>query len=227
MRNWLAGTHAAHGLCAVALLAFAALAAPTGARAQAFFSANLTHDQEPPPAGTTPLVTSTGDPRPLSFGNATLVLNEAETALSMTATIYNIDVTGTQTPNDTNDNLASAHIHGPAAPGASAGVRWGFFGAPLNDNNPNDFILTPFASGVGGTFQGVWNQPEGNNTTLDAQLTNLRDGLLYLNFHTGQFGGGEIRGQIVPGVIPEPGSLALLATGLLPLAGIARRRRSA
>ena len=113
----------------------------------------------------------------------------------MFATIYNIDVTGTQTP-DANDDLLAAHIHGPAPAGTNAGVRWGFFGAPDNDNAPDDLIFTPFANGVGGTFSSVWNQGEGNNTTLTAQLENIKGGLSYLNFHTRQFGGGEIRGQI-------------------------------
>jgi len=62
--------------------------------AATFFTANITHDQEPPPAGTAPLLTSTGDPRPLSFGTGTFVLKDAQTELSFTATVSNIDVTG-------------------------------------------------------------------------------------------------------------------------------------
>jgi len=73
----------------------------------------------------------------------------------------------------------------------------------------------------------VWNQPEGNaNTTLTAQLPNILAGRSYLNFHTTQFPGGEIRGQIT--VVPEPSTLALLGTvaaGALPLAGATIRRR--
>jgi hypothetical protein len=71
---------------------------------------------------------------------------------------------------------------------------WGFFGAPFNDNNPNDQVFFPNA-GVGGTFSGKWDAPEGNGTTLAAQLSNLREGRAYINFHTRQFGGGEIRGN--------------------------------
>jgi hypothetical protein len=70
-------------------------------------------------------------------------------------------VTGTQTA-DLNDNLTLAHIHAPAPPGATAPVVWGFFGAPLNDLITPTLTVTPFASGVGGVFTSVWNQPEGN-----------------------------------------------------------------
>ena len=71
--------------------------------------ANLTNAQENPPA--VPTLTS-GAPRPASFGTADFILNDAQTAMSFTATIFNIDVTGTQTP-DVNDNLTLAHIHAP------------------------------------------------------------------------------------------------------------------
>src|SRR4030095_13777490 len=74
-------------------------------------------------------------------------------------------------------------------------VVWGFIGTPFNDNNPNDAVVTPFPSGVGGSFSGKWDAPEGNGTTLAAQLDNLRNGRAYINFHTRQFCGGETRGN--------------------------------
>jgi hypothetical protein len=200
---------------------------PGAASAAITFNANLTHDQEVGVAGTTPTLTSTGAPRPLSFGTATLVLNDAQTELSLSVTITNIDVTGSQTP-DTFDNLVNAHIHAPAPPGTNGGVVWGFFGAPDNDNNPDNLVLTPFVSGVGGTFTSIWNVAEGNSgTTLTAQVPNLVAGLAYLNFHTIQFPGGEIRGQIVPQGVPDSGATAvLLAAALLPLLGLRRRLAS-
>jgi hypothetical protein len=48
---------------------------------------------------------------------------------------------------------------------------------------------------VGGTISGKWDPPEGNGTTFAAQLANLKEGRAYINFHTTQFGGGEIRGN--------------------------------
>jgi len=100
---------------------------------------------------------------------------------------------------------------------------WGFFGAPFNDNSPNDAVVTPFATGVGGTFSGKWDMGEGNNTTLTAQLANILAGRSYINFHTTQFAGGEIRGNIVVAV-PEPETYALMLAGLAVVAGVARRR---
>jgi hypothetical protein len=191
------------------------------AGAQTFLSATLNNASENPP--TVPM-TSGGQPRPASFGTASFFIDSAATFMTFTATIFNIDVTGTQTA-DANDNLVAAHIHaGPlVTPTLNGPVVWGFFGSPFNDNAPNDFTMTPFASGVGGTFSGKWDLAEGNNTTLTAQLPNILAGRSYINFHTTQFPGGEIRGNIVAAV-PEPETYALMLGGLAIVAGVARRR---
>jgi hypothetical protein len=155
---------------------------------------SLTNGQEVPPTVPT---TAGGAARPASNGTARFQFNSAQTSMTFTATINNIDVTGSQTAGDTNDNLIAAHIHAGASvvPGVNGPVVWGFFGSPFNDNNPNDQKVSPFTTGVGGTFSGKWDPPEGNGTTLAAQLTNLTTGHAYINFHTTQFGGGEIRGN--------------------------------
>jgi uncharacterized protein (TIGR03118 family) len=158
------------------------------------FIVNLTNSQEVPP--TNPTLTG-GGRRPNSYGTARFQIPLGDANMTMTATINNIDVTGAQTA-DTNDNLVAAHIHASATvqPGVNGPVVWGFFGTPFNDNNPNDASNTPFGGGlVGGTFTGKWDQPEGNGTVLLAQLPNIRAGHAYINFHTTQFGGGEIRGN--------------------------------
>ena len=198
------------------------LVASTAGRAGTIFTATLNHDQETTQGV---LTTSSGDPRPLSFGSAIFTLNDSQTELAFTATIFNIDVTGTQTP-DTFDNLVAAHIHVGAPPGTNAPVRWGFFGSPDNDNNPDNLVVTPFASGVGGTFSSIWNEPEGNGTTLTAQLPDILAGLAYINFHTVQFAGGEIRGQIRGQSVPEPSAFVLSGLGGLTLLCAACCRRA-
>jgi len=189
------------------------------AQAVTLLTAQLTNDQE---VALVVPTTSTGDPRPASFGNATFEINDAMTSMSWTATVFNIDFTGSQTP-DSNDNLTVAHIHGPAAPGSATGVIWGFIGSPFNDDEPNDAVVTPFVSGVGGTVSGKWDLPEGQNTTFADQVGNILAGLTYMNFHTVQFGSGEIRGQIL--VVPEPETYLLMLAGLAGLGAMVRRRR--
>jgi hypothetical protein len=200
----------------------AALAAIcTSAQASILLTANLTNAGENPPTNPT---TATGAPRPASFGTANFVINDAMTSMTFTATIFNIDVTGSQTP-DLNDNLTAAHIHAATlvTPTINAPVVWGFFGTPFNDNNPNDFVFTPFTTGVGGTFSGKWDLPEGNSTTLSAQLPNILSGNSYINFHTTQFPSGEIRGVLQ--VVPEPGTLWLLACSTLVVSRYRRQSR--
>jgi len=193
------------------------------AQAATTLTATLTNEQEVPPV--VPTLT-TGAPRPFSFGTATFVINDAMTSMSFSAIVNNIDFTGTQTE-DINDNLTVAHIHGPAAPGATTGVLWGFHGSPFNDTSPMDVVVTPFASGVGGTVTSKWDLTEGNGVgrTFADQLGNILAGLTYMNFHTTQFGSGEIRGQIL--VVPEPETYLLLLAGLGCIGAIARRRTAA
>ena len=147
------------------------------------FIARLEGAQENPPNAST------------ARGYAAFFLNQEQTALRFFVAVAGLDFTGTQTA-DPSDNLVAAHIHAPAPRGMNAGVRFGFFGQPFNDTNPNDTVVTPFASGVGGTVFSKWDAPEGNNTTLTAQLANILAGLSYINFHTTRLPGGEIRGQI-------------------------------
>ena len=138
-------------LALAALLAFSVPAvADTG------FVANINSAQE------VPANTST------ATGNGYFVLNNAQTSLS-----YNISFTGLT------GNHTAAHIHGPAAPGVNAGVR---------------FTLS-LGGGASGNFAGNWTIPPGDVTSLLNQL-------LYVNIHTATYPGGEIRGQIVLDATP-------------------------
>ena len=195
------------------------------AQAQTTFVANLTIGQEPTLNGPT---TVAGAPRPTPLGFAVFQLNAAQTAMTMQVSVWNIDFTGTQTA-DINDNLTAAHIHaGANVPPATNGVVWGFFGAPFNDTNSGNagplWDCVAFVGSVGGSCSGTWDANEGNNTTLTAQLPNIFAGRSYINFHTTQNPGGEIRGALI--ATPEPSTYALLATGLGMIGFMARRRRA-
>jgi CHRD domain len=64
-----------------------------------------------------------------------------------------------------------AHFHGPAMPGANAGV------------------VVPFSSAA--------SMGEGSATLTPAQIADLMAGKWYVNVHTAQNPGGEIRGQVM------------------------------
>ena len=188
------------------------LAATSGANAATLVTATLTGSQETPPNSLT------------ATGFATFTLNDAQTSLSFQATINGLDFTTFQTPGVTADDVTNAHIHAPGPPGIAASVVWGFIGTPFNDTNPADTVVTPFTGGaIGGTVSGKWDLPEGNGTTLSAQLPSILSGNSYINFHTVAFPAGAIRGQIL--AVPEPSTLAMLSAGMLGLIGFARRRR--
>ena len=65
----------------------------------------------------------------------------------------------------------AAHFHGPAAPGANAGVK----------------VAIPNATAT---------PVEGSATLTDEQAADLMAGKLYINVHTAANPGGEIRGQV-------------------------------
>lgn len=67
---------------------------------------------------------------------------------------------------------SAAHIHGPAAAGANAGVVIPFTG----DMNAQPMM--------------------GEKAITSAQYADLAAGLYYVNIHTARFPGGEIRGQL-------------------------------
>ena len=69
----------------------------------------------------------------------------------------------------------AAHIHGPAASGTNAGVL-------IN--------LAP---------RGMKDPLKGSAKLTDTQIADLTSGKTYVNVHTSQNKGGEIRGQIMPG----------------------------
>ena len=97
---------------------------------------------------------------------------------SGTATLVGDQLTFSISYSGLSGAATAAHIHGTATTEQAAGV--------LIDLEPNN----------GGAF-GVSGTLSGTITLTSAQVSNVRDGLTYVNIHTAANPGGEIRGQIV------------------------------
>ena len=80
--------------------------------------------------------------------------------------IWTVDYSGLSGP------ATAAHIHGPADPGANAG------------------IVVPFSGNLASPIKG-------SATLTDAQIAQLEAGKWYVNIHTEANKPGEIRGQLV------------------------------
>lgn len=101
--------------------------------------------------------------------------------------------------------LTAAHVH-RGATGSNGGVF-------VNFNAPTNFSLAG----------GMWSYvgPSTFTGISEADEANIIAGNSYINVHSQQFPGGEIRGQIQ--AVPEPATIAALGLGLIAL----RKRRKA
>ena len=101
-------------------------------------------------------------PAVTSAGTGTL---EASFAKASSVLKWRVNYSGLSGP------ATAAHFHGPAMPGANAGV------------------VVPFPSAA--------SPAEGSATLTPAQVSDLMAGKWYVNVHTAQNPGGEIRGQVM------------------------------
>lgn len=110
---------------------------------------------------------------------------------------------------DLTSAASASHIHGSTA-----------------SNNGAGFTQT---AGVLFTLTRSSNLATGGTITQtialnSAQATDLQNGKFYLNIHTATNGGGELRGFLVPAVVPEPSSALLALMGGGSLLAFRRRR---
>jgi hypothetical protein len=172
------------------------------------FVADLTQALEVPP---------TGSP---ATGTAIIVLDT--TANTMHVHVTFSDLTSGTTASHIHCCLASPFETGasvmvatttPTFPGFPKGVTTGTYDMSFNlldagTYNPM-FVTSSF-------------NPSGTIAGAEAALVaGIEDGKTYLNIHTTNFGGGEIRGFLVAA---EPASLVLLSTAVLCF-GLIRRRK--
>lgn len=149
-----------------AVLALACtLAFAAAAQAQTTYVGVLTGGTEVPPVSTP------------ATGNATVVLNAAQTQISISVQFQNLIGT-----------YSASHIHGPAPAGSNAAVKWGFSGTAAGwvfTNSNHDGTISNFLAAVVAT-----------------DVTNLNSGNFYVNVHSTSFPGGELRAQLGSAPVP-------------------------
>lgn len=160
------------GLALVALLAVGSCSDDVGPTEVLNFTATLTKA----PIGTPDTNSST------ATGLATL-------AVLGGAIVYRIDVAGIT-------NVSLAHIHGPAAPGGSAGVIVNLCGT-TQSGTPTSPPCGPSSTPLTGVLAaGVSSLTPTAGMSFDRLLTLLRTDSAYVNVHTSAHPGGEIRGTV-------------------------------
>jgi CHRD domain len=97
--------------------------------------------------------------------NASTAVGTARVWLDGMTLKWTVTYSGTTGP------VTAGHFHGPAAPGANAGV------------------MVPFTGSMASPI-------EGSATLTQAQVDQLKAGMWYVNLHTAANPGGEIRGQV-------------------------------
>ncbi len=141
-----------------------------------------------------------------AYGTASFTVNDLTWNVAGSVNIWGLSPT----------QITGMHIH-EAPVGVNGPVRFNLL--------TNQVAGSPFNAGTFWiyAFNGTLNL--GSNANNQAFLTQMMNDNAYINAHTAQFPGGEIRGQVhCYGAVPEPATMAVLGLGILPLLRRARRK---
>jgi CHRD domain/PEP-CTERM motif len=148
-------------------------------------------------------------------GMAVVVLDPTAHTIQINVTFSNLT-----------SNTVAAHIHCCIAPPGNTGVATtvpAFPGFPLGGTSGN-YSSVVFDLTQPQIYNPAFVTAQGGLPQAQTALVNgLLAGQTYLNIHTVNFGGGEIRGALTPAVVPEPTSVFVLGSGLLGLVVMRRK----